>query len=293
MKPLRSILFVPAANARAMKKAPNLPADALILDLEDALSPTQKQAGRAGAIRFLRHNRPVDKPVAVRINMHGADMVQADLRAILPEKPDAIVVPKLDSVSALQELHGHLQILSSGFPPQVWAMVETPHAVSYLRILAQTGRSLGLTALIAGTNDLAKALRVPLTPERTGLELALQQIVLQGRAFGLAVYDGVYNDFTDSDGFVMQAAQGRSFGFDGKTLIHPAQIDAANAAFAPSAAEIKWAKAVVRAFSLKKNAGKGAVQVQGQMAELLHLEQARELLARVEDTKAANKKVKP
>lgn len=283
MKRPSSILFVPAANERAMKKAPDLAARALILDLEDALSPDEKQAGRAGAIRFLRESRPASMPVAVRINTDSLAAMQTDLRAILPERPDAIVLPKLESAGLVQTVQEMAQSMLPGHRLPIWAMVETPKGILNLQELAQAGTGFELAALIAGTNDLAKALRVPLTASRTGLDLALQSIVLHARAFGLLAFDGVYNDFNDADGFAAQCAQGKSLGFDGKTLIHPNQIAAANAAFGPGAAEIKWAKAVVRAFSLKKNAGKGAVQVQGKMAELLHLEQAKDLLAGVED----------
>lgn len=288
MKRLQSILFVPAANERAMKKAPDLAADGLILDLEDALSPQEKQAGRAAVIRFLRESRPAGKTVAVRINMDSEDASQADLHAILPEQPDAIVVPKLESGATIMGLLRQVQAVKLGLRVNFWIMVETPLALAKLPELAAGSARMGVTALIAGTNDLAKALRIPLTPARTGLEMALQSIVLHARANGMMAFDGVYNDFSDANGFAAQAAQGRAWGFDGKTLIHPNQIEAANAAFGPTAEEIKWAKAVVRAFSLKKNAGKGAVQVQGQMAELLHLEQAKDLLAGVDGAMDAN-----
>lgn len=284
----RSVLFVPTSNAKAMAKAPSLTADILLLDLEDALAPQQKNQGRAAAIRFLRKNADHPKPIFVRINQTYCPEQLADIRAIANESPAAIVVPKVNTVEDLAQvaaaIRNTLQGTQKPIPP-LWAMIETPSGMINLASIAKTGRRFGLAGLIAGTNDLAQELRCATGSDRSGLDNHLTQIILHARAFGLIALDGVYNDFSDEDGFLKQANQGKALGFDGKTLIHPSQISAANIAFGPTIEQIKQAKAIIRAFSFKKNAGKGAIRLGDQMVERLHLSDAQRLLNQFEQQK--------
>jgi citrate lyase subunit beta/citryl-CoA lyase len=278
----RSVLFVPAVNTKAMTKAPSLAADAIIIDLEDALAPEQKDQGRAAAISFLRQNQQLQTPIAVRINTEPAAIQMADIMAISGEGVSALVIPKVESVQELQQVESQMQKALRLYrqpKPALWAMIETPLGILNLSSIAEAGRAFGLNCLIAGTNDLATQLQCPIDTARAALQSHLAQIVLIGRAFGLSVFDGVYNDFSDEFGFLKQAEQGRNLGFDGKTLIHPAQIEPANAVFGASLEEIKQATAIVRAFGYKKNAGKGAINIGGQMVERLHLTAAKKLLA--------------
>ncbi len=280
----RSFLFVPAANQKAMVKAGQLGADALILDLEDGLAPPEKDMGRAAVIRFLRKRKDVPCPVLVRINANGSPLGQADIRAICTEQPGALVVPKVETAQHLQAVHDQMRAALAGTQkpiPALWAMIETPAGLLNLAAICRQGKALGLVGLIAGTNDLVHELRCANSPTRTPILAHLGQIILHARAFGLSALDGVFNDFSNADGFAKQARQGRAMGFDGKTLIHPSQIAPANLAFGPSANAIKQAKAIVRAFSYKKNAGKGAINISGQMFERMHLEAAHRLLAQL------------
>jgi citrate lyase subunit beta/citryl-CoA lyase len=278
----RSFLFVPAANAKAIAKAPSLGADVLILDLEDGLAPEQKDQGRAAAIRFLRENKQIGKPVFVRINAGPEAVQRADIWAIASEEPAAILVPKVQNGQQLRTIHDQIGNVLHGTQKQIptlWAMIETAFGLVNIKEIAANRHIIGLGGLIAGTNDLVQDLKCANTPDRAPLQSHLAQIVLQARAWDLLAIDGVYNNFSDPEGFAREAAQGKELGFDGKTLIHPAQIEPTNTAFGPSPAQIKHAKAVVRAYSYKKNAGKGAIQIDGQMVERLHLEAAKKLLA--------------
>ncbi len=299
----RSVLFVPSSNQKAMAKANGLSADGLILDLEDALAPEQKDMGRAAVIGFLRQLRGASKTappkpaspeqstpkrIFVRINAAPAALQLADIRAIASEGASAIVVPKVESLDDVQRVYGYLQSALAGrkIPmPRLMAMIETPMGILQLPEIAKGAKGVGLTHLIAGTNDLALALRCDGGGARAGLIPSLAQIVLVARAYDLVCLDGVYNDFSDAAGFHAEALQGKALGFDGKTLIHPAQIAPANAAFGPSAAQIKQANAIVLAYSYKKNAGKGAININGQMVERLHLAAAQELLAQMDQEK--------
>lgn len=285
----RSVLFVPAANSKAMAKAPLLDADAIIIDLEDALAPEQKDQGRAAAISFLRQNRQLQTPIAVRINIEPAAIQMADIMAISGEGVSALVIPKVESVQDLRQVDEQLQkalLLYRQPKPALWAMIETPLGILNLPRIAEGGRAFGLNYLIAGTNDLSVQLQCPIDATRAALQSHLAQIVLTGRAFGLSVLDGVYNDFSDESGFTKQAEQGKNLGFDGKTLIHPAQIELANTVFGASPEELKHATAIIRAFGYKKNAGKGAIRIGGQMVERLHLAAAEKLLTQQKVKKA-------
>jgi len=284
----RSMLFVPAANAKAMAKAPSLAADAIIIDLEDGLAPEQKDAGRAAVIRFLRENKESKTPVLVRINSGPEAVQRADVCAITSEGPVVIVVPKVENWLVLQELTKQMKSLLHGTGkaiPALWAMIETPLGLRNVDQIARLHQEVGLKGLIVGTNDLIAGLRCANDPGRGSLLPYLAQIVLAARVWGIPVIDGVYNNFSDPKGFVREAAQGKALGFDGKSLIHPSQVEPANTAFGPSSDQVKQAQAIVHAYSYKKNAGKGAINVNGQMVERLHLEAAKELLAQLDKEK--------
>lgn len=270
---LRSVLYLPASNARAIAKARDLPCDAVILDLEDAVAPDQKPLARAQAVEALRDGGWGDRMLAVRINDVGTPAGLADLAAMGAVGAPAVLVPKVDGPATLERARAGLR------GAMLWAMVETPQGVLALPELARTAGALGLVALVAGTNDLAKELRCRPDAARTPLLPALSGIVLAARAAEIAALDGVCNALGDAERLAAECAQGAMLGFDGKTLIHPAQIDAANAVFGPGEAELAWARRVVDAFAAPEAAGKGAIRLDGEMVERLHLAEAERLLA--------------
>ena len=275
--PHRSVLYVPAANEKALAKIASLAADAVIIDLEDAVSPGAKAAARDNLVRFFE-NRP-DKRLIIRINALSTEWGADDLAAAKICKPDAILLPKIDSPRDILETD---DALDEGDAPKLirlWAMIETPKAMMNLGAIAALGRDRAarLTCLVAGTNDLAKDTGIRITPDRRYLTPALLQMVMAARAGNLTVLDGVSNDFRDLDAFSAECREGRNMGFDGKTLIHPAQIEPANRAFAPSDEEVADAQAIVDAFAT--DPAKGVIQINGRMVERLHLAQAEKLLA--------------
>lgn len=270
--PPRSALFVPATRARAVEKAAGLGADMLILDLEDATGPDEKIQARESVATALEHWTGCGAIRAVRINAPDTEHWREDLAAA--QNADAIVVPK---IMTAQDLHTVRAALSDG--PPLWAMIETPSALLKLREIAEAAHGAGVAGLIAGTNDLTKSLQITSNGDRFGLVPHLANIAAAGRAAGIAIMDGVFNAYTDADGFDREAHEGRALGFDGKSLIHPSQVAPANAAFAPGAAEIDWAQRVIAAFE-GANADKGVIAMEGEMIERLHLARARAILAR-------------
>lgn len=276
-RPRRSALYLPASNAKAIAKARTLPCDMVILDLEDAVAPEMKDEARAAAITAVNAGGFGHREVAIRANGLDTPWGAADLAAIAGSHADAVLVPKVDGpadILAYQEALG-----AAPTSMQLWAMIETCTSVANLPAIAAMAGSTRLSLWIMGTNDLAKEMRAQLTPCRTPFLPFLSMAVAAARSQGIAILDGVCNEFRDLDAFTAEARQGLMFGFDGKSLIHPAQIDPCNAVFSPSEAELAWAHAVIDAFALPDNAGKGAIKVDGKMAELLHLEQARRLVA--------------
>lgn len=270
--PLRSVLFMPASNPRAIAKARGLPCDVVILDLEDAVAPEIKAAAREAAVTALREGGFGERQVVVRVNGLDTPWGAADLAAVRAVA-STVLLPKVDGPADLAAARAAL-----GEGPALWAMVETCAGVLALPALAAAAASTGLTALVAGTNDLALELRCRPDATRTPLLPMLTQIVVAARAGGMAALDGVMNGWDDPEALAAECRQGATLGFDGKTLIHPVQIDAANAAFAPTAAELAWARAVVDAFADPSAAGKGAVRLGGAMVERLHLRQAERVL---------------
>ena len=285
-RPRRSVLYMPGANARALQKAKALPADALILDLEDAVAPEAKEEARALVSEAVREGGYGPREVVIRINALSTPWGEADLKAAVKAGPNAILAPKVDSAEDVARLDDALTAAGAHTDIALWVMIETPLAILNLKEIAAAGRSTRLSAFVMGTNDLAKDLRAEQTPYREPFLAALSMSVSAARAFSLTVIDGVHNDIQDTGGFDAVCRQGRALGFDGKTLIHPSQIEACNAIFAPAEADVAQARDVIAAFAEPENAGKGVLKVNGRMTELLHLAEARRLVA-VADTIAA------
>lgn len=267
----RSVLFLPASNARAVEKARTLSCDVAVLDLEDAVAPEMKAEARAAAVAAAQAGG-FGPRLAMRINGLDTPWGADDLSALRTASVDLVVAPKVDSAATVAALTDALR-------PGValWAMMETPRALVDLPAIAGAGGALA--GLMLGVNDLAKDLRTAPSPDREPLKPWLALVVAHARANGLIALDGVFNRFQDAEGFAAECAQGRLYGFDGKSLIHPSQIDPANAAFGPTPAEIAWAEQVVAAFAAPEAAGQGVIRIDGEMVERLHLDQARALLA--------------
>ena len=276
-RPRRSALYLPASNAKAIAKARTLPCDVVILDLEDAVAPELKAEARAMAVAAVREGGFGKREVAIRANGIDTEWGAADLAAIAGSGADAVLVPKVSSPQDIDRYDSALRDAPAAM--RLWAMIETCASVARLDAIAARAADTRLALWIMGTNDLAKEMRARLTPERTPFLPILSFAVAAARAHGLAVLDGVCNEFRDLAAFRAEAEQGLLFGFDGKSLIHPDQIAPANEVFSPSSEELAWANAVIAAFALPESAGKGAIRVEGKMAELLHLDQAKRLVA--------------
>jgi citrate lyase subunit beta/citryl-CoA lyase len=283
-RPRRSALYLPASNAKAVAKARTLPADIVILDLEDAVAPDMKVEARAAALAAVAEGGFGRRELAIRANGLDTPWGADDLVAIAKSGADAVLVPKVSSPSDID----HYKVALSAAPAamQLWAMIETCACIPQLDAIAAKARTSRLSLFVMGTNDLAREMRARLTPERTPFLPLLSLAVAAARAHGVAILDGVCNEFRDLDIFRAEAEQGLLFGFDGKSLIHPNQIDPCNELFSPSTEEVAWANAVIAAFALPENAGKGAISIEGKMAELLHLEQAKRLVAVAEQIAA-------
>ena len=277
MRPRRSVLYMPGSNARALEKAKTLAADALILDLEDAVAPDAKDLARSQVCEAVKAGGFGPREVVIRINAFATPYGAADFAAALEANPDAILIPKVESPVDL--LHARKNA-PSDCKIALWAMIETPLAILNLKQIAQAAASAGLplTCFVMGTNDLIKATRAQAQADRLPLLAWLSLSVAAARAFGLTVVDGVYNAIQDEAGFRAECVHGRALGMDGKTLIHPSQIAPCNEAFSPSAEEIAAARKIVEAFALPENQGKGAISLDGRMVELLHAEIASQTL---------------
>jgi len=277
VRPRRSVLYMPGANTRALEKARSLPADALIFDLEDAVAPDAKEAARANVVAASRSKSYGRREIAIRCNGLDTPWGKADVAAIAGSGADAILVPKVESAADVAAIVALLD--ASGAPQSmaVWAMMETPKGILHADEIGGAHRRLRL--FVMGTNDLAKDMRARHTPTRLPMVTALGLAMLAARAHGLAILDGVHNDIQDIEGFKAVCRQGLEMGFDGKTLIHPAQIAPCNAIFAPSPAELETASRIVAAFEAAQAAGRGVATVDGRMIENLHVEQAERALA--------------
>jgi citrate lyase subunit beta / citryl-CoA lyase len=277
---------MPGANERALEKAAGLPADALILDLEDAVAPDAKAEARDRVCEAATSGRYGAREVTIRINGVGTPWHDDDLRAVAAAGPAAVVVPKIDSAGAVHAIEKGLE--ASGAPDHtaIWAMVETPVAMLGAREVAESSERL--TVLVMGTNDLAKELGAEPVPGRAPLLTGLGLGLLAARAAGKVILDGVYNDLRDPEGFEAECVQGRQMGFDGKTLIHPSQLEPCNRVFAPTSEAIEQAGRIIAAFEEAEAEGRGVVTVDGRMIENLHVEQARRTLALAAAIKTLN-----
>ncbi len=273
--PLRSVLYMPGSNERALEKAKTIACDALILDLEDSVAPDAKAAAREAAAAAVASGEYGRRTVTIRVNGVGTEWHEADLTVASQAGPAAIVVPKVDSAAQVVHLVDMMEKAGAPDHTQLWAMVETPEAIFHAREIAAA--SPRLQALVLGTNDLVKELYAEHVPGRAPIVPSLHTVLLAGRAAGIAVIDGVYNDVKDADGFLAECEQGRQMGFDGKTLIHPGQVEGANAAFAPSAQAVEDAEGLIAAFEAGK--GAGVVTYNGKMVENLHVASARRTLS--------------
>jgi len=281
-RPRRAVLYVPASNDKALAKAATLACDAVIIDLEDAVAPGAKDEARERMRAFLREVDRSGREWIVRINQLSGETGTEDFLAARGAVPDAILLPKVNRPADIRMAEEALEQTDAPEGLALWTMVETPQGMIELPALAADARRpfARLACLVAGTNDLIKETGLKSGPGRANLVPWLLQMVLAARAGGLDVLDGVSNDFRDLEAFSAECRQGAELGFDGKTLIHPAQIEAALAAFSPSPEEVAEAEAIVTAFAAPGNAEKGVIQSNGRVVERLHLEQAERLLAR-------------
>ena len=279
-RPRRSVLYMPGSKERALEKARNLPADGLILDLEDAVGLSEKETAR-GLVAEAVRRRPFGKrEVVIRINGLDTPWGGADLEMAAFMGPDAILVPKVENAATVQQVAARLATLGAPERTRIWAMMETPLAMLNAPEIA--GSSARLSCLVMGTNDLVKELHAEHTETRTAVATALGLCVLAARAYKLSILDGVYNAIKDEDRLRASCVQGREMGFDGKTLIHPAQIAVTNQVFGPSQADLDLAQRYVEAFSKAEAAGRGVAVVDGKLVENLHVENAKRLLDQAE-----------
>lgn len=281
IRPRRSVLYMPGSNARALEKAREIAADALILDLEDAVAPDAKELARDQVCAAVKAGGYGRRELVIRLNGTDTPWFEADLAAASEAKPDAILIPKVSSPETLQRIGNQLTGLWADPAIKVWAMIETPLAILDAERIAQAAHvpATRLACFVLGTNDLAKETRARFVPGRAPMLPWLTTAILAARAHGIDVIDGVYNDLKDEAGFIAECEQGRDLGFDGKTLIHPAQVAPANAIFAPNESELSRAKAIIAAFQQPENADKGAIQLDGRMVERLHAEMAKRVVA--------------
>lgn len=275
--PYRSVLYMPGANEKVLAKAASLPADAYILDLEDAVAPDQKVAARQIVHTAVSDGRYGSRPVVIRVNGTDTPWFAEDITAAVRANPDAILVPKLASLTQLHALEAALVKAQAPDTIDLWGMLETPEAV--LNAPGLVAASARLTTVVMGTNDLVKELRATHQPGRAPVFAALSWCVLAARAANKRILDGVYNDVSNVEGFTSEALYARQMGFDGKTLIHPSQIDPCNTAFSPQADEIAEAQAIIAAFDVAMARGQGVVTVNGRLVENLHVDEAKRILA--------------
>ncbi len=274
---LRSVLYMPGANERALVKAREIPADGLILDLEDAVAPAVKVHARAQVCEAVAARAYGRRVVTIRVNAIATEWHRDDVAAAATAGPDAVVVPKVERAADVHGVEGLLRDAGAPDHTRIWAMLETPAAVLRATEIAAASERLGV--LVMGTNDLAAEISASPSPDRAPLLAALSACVLAARATGRTILDGVYNDVRDLDGFAAECRQGRAWGFDGKTLIHPGQVTPCNEAFSPSPEEIADARRVIEAFEQAEREGAGVVTVDGRMIENLHVVTARRVLA--------------
>lgn len=281
IRPRRSVLYMPGSNPRALEKAKSLPADALILDLEDAVAPDAKESARRLVCNAVQSGGYGERELVIRVNAAGTEWGADDLRAAAEAAPDAILLPKVSSRDDVLRVAEGVERSGTGPRTKIWAMMETPRAMLDGLSIASAAEDAGsrLAVFVMGTNDLAKETRARLVPGRTPMLPWLVACIAAARSFGLDILDGVFNDLDDEAGFRAECLQGRDIGMDGKTLIHPKQIGPCNEIFSPTPAEIEWARKILAAFEESDNARVGVIRVEGQMVERLHLDMARRIVA--------------
>ncbi|MDP1625492.1 CoA ester lyase [Parvibaculum sp.] len=280
-RPRRSVLYMPGSNGRALEKAKEIPADALILDLEDAVAPDAKEEARAqvcGAVKLGGYGK---REIAIRVNALDTPWGMDDIKAAVAAGPDAILVPKINSAADVERAENALSDAGALGRVQLWCMIETPLALLNIQSIAAKAREPGsrMSVWVMGTNDIAKELRAAHTPDRTPMLASLGLALLAARAYGLVILDGVYNDIKNEEGFAAICEQGRDMGFDGKTLIHPSQVGPCNAIFSPDPETVAFARKTIEAFEQPENRGKGVLKVDGKMVEILHAEIAKRTVA--------------
>jgi citrate lyase subunit beta / citryl-CoA lyase len=281
VRPRRSVLYMPGSNARALEKARTLPADGLILDLEDAVAPDAKEAARAQVAAAVRAGGYGPREVIIRVNGLATPWGHADLTAAATSEADAVLLPKVESADAVRQALAVLDQAGAPSDLALWCMMETPRGMLQAAGIAAAGPPR-LAGLVMGTSDLAKELHAAHTPLRLPLLTALGLCLLAARAYGLAILDGVFLDLQDEAGFEAACRQGAELGFDGKTLIHPSQIGPANQAFVPDAAEVARARRIIEAHAAARAKGQGVVLLDGRLIEELHVVEARRQVALAE-----------
>jgi len=278
-RPRRSVLYMPGSNARALEKARSIPADALILDLEDAVAPDAKAEARTQVADAVRQGGYGKREIIIRVNGLATEWGEADIEAAVAAGPDGILVPKISSAEDVDAASSLLDKAGAGATLQLWAMMETPIAMLQAQSIAAKALDTRMTTWVMGTNDIAKELRCAHTPDRQPMMTSLGLCMLAARAYGLTILDGVYNDIKNESGFAAICEQGRDLGLDGKTLIHPSQVGPCNTTFSPDEAEVAFSRQVIDAFKQPENSGKGVIKVDGKMVELLHAEIAERVVS--------------
>ena len=281
IRPRRSVLYMPGSNARALDKAKTLSADGVIFDLEDSVAPEAKEAARQQVVDAVKMGGFGAREVFIRINGVDTPWHADDLSAAAHAAPDVILVPKVSSSDTLELIGRRMLDMGTNHKARVWAMIETPLAIFNILEIAAAARDseTRLAGFVMGTNDLAKDTRARLVPGRTPMLAWLSMCVAAARIHGIDILDGVYNDIGNADGFAKECAQGVELGFDGKTLIHPSQIEPCNKAFSPSPTDVEQAHKMIAAFDQPENNGKGVVSIDGRMVERLHADMARRTVA--------------
>jgi citrate lyase subunit beta/citryl-CoA lyase len=281
IRPRRSVLYMPGSNARAIEKARTLPADGIILDLEDAVAPDAKVTAREQVAAAVKAGGFGSREVFIRVNGIDTPWHAEDMSAAAHAAPDAILIPTINKSEQLEMVGRRLLDMGTNHKTRVWAMVETPFAILNILDIAAAAKDseTRLSGFVLGTNDLAKETSARLVPGRAPMLPWLTTCMLAARAYGIAILDGVFNDISNAEGFAAECLQGRDLGMDGKTLIHPNQIEPCNNAFSPSEAEIALARKFIAAFDLPENADKGAIMLDGRMVERMHADIARRTVA--------------
>ena len=277
----RSVLYMPSTNRRVLEKAPHLDCDGVVFDLEDSIADEARADAHQNLRELVKDTDFGDKERVIRLPQLGSASFAEDLTVSLSCKPDALLLPKVGSASDIETFQQMLEEVPADL--QIWAMIETPQALMNLKEIAACGDSTRLNCLVIGPNDLAKETGAKMEPGREVMLPWLMQILAAARAYNLSILDGVYNNFRDLEGLDAECQQGASMGYDGKTLIHPAQIEAANLRFGPSETDIKQAETIIAAFDDPANAGHAVLQIEGEMFEFLHLGMARQLISSLKD----------